>query len=167
MDPSTHTEPLTEEALAADLGVSRDTLVRLRREIPLVIGDDYAPVPRRGITLTPAGIQKIKATLAPAVAPDGPQKNTAPPAPPVAAAGVTVIVRQFSHNGRACLCTIEGKEGQHRAFVMPTARQKATTLAPGMRLEGCIHINPEMLTYPGPVPARRGLPMPEKKEAAV
>lgn len=140
------------------MGVARATIVGLRARI-LTPGDDFAQMPRRGIVYTPAGFQKMRAAI-PAGPPDSaPEKNGAPPAPALFALRV---VRQS--NARTALATIEGREGLHRAFVrVVNDRRGAATLSRGMVLEACTQVNDELFDYAGPVPARLGQPMPERR----
>lgn len=137
------------------------------RKTHLTPGDDFAMVPQRGIMLTPAGIEKIKKALPPDTVEEA-QKNEVPPAPAAVAVegveGVEVVIVRRSANVRACLCRIVGRPEPHRAFVVPSHRLKASTLNVGMVLTGCRFVNPELLTYDGPVPARLGMPMPERKK---
>lgn len=130
-------------------------------------GDDFANVPRQGITFTPTGLQKIKGALpAPWAEAEArttpPEKNSAPPEPPPDS--VTLRVRQRSGNGRTVLCAADAFPDA-RLWVEPTGRQKATTLMPGMELPGCVLKFPDNATiflYHGPLPLRLGLPMPEQ-----
>ncbi len=131
-------------------------------------GDDFANVPRQGITFTPAGIEKIKGALpvpwAEAEARTGspPEKNEAPPAS--ASETLTLRVRQRSGNGRMVLCAPDAFPAS-RLWVEPTGRLKATTLMPGMELPGCVlkyADNPTIYLYHGPLPRRLGLPMPQQ-----
>lgn len=174
MKPLPESHEVTEAELSEATGVKRCALSRIRAE-KMEPGVDFAVVSKKGVTYTPAGLEKMKAALPPEV---WPQKNGAPPAPESGAvAGLlmwpaeplyTLVVRAPTFNGRVCLAQIEGHDAPHRAFVKPLHRLGALTLSAGLRLEGCRRVNDELFEYPGPVPQRRGQPLPvcEKKEAA-
>lgn len=168
-------DPPTETALAAWLGFDRSVLLPVRALMRP--DDDFGNVPRQGITFTPQGLEKIKSAFPvpweEALArPDAQKKNGATPEPAIEPERetCTLIVRQRSGNNRSVLCSPEAFP-HARLWVLPTARQKASTLRPGMVLAGCYRTfpgNPTIFTYDGPVPLRFGLPMPAlpKKEGA-
>lgn len=150
--------------MAEWLGVPRSSIAHVRTE--MTPGDDFANVLRQGITFTPEGLQKIKGALpvpwaeAEARAGSAPEKNDAPPAP--APETLTLRVRQRSGNGRTVLCAPDAFPAA-RLWVEPTGREKATTLMPGHELPGCVlkyDNNATLYLYHGPLPRRRGLPMP-------
>jgi len=169
--------PITEASLADDTGIARAVITGLRQR-ELTPGDDFANVPHRGITFTPSGLEKMKAALAPlldaaAPGPAGPaeKKEAAPPAP-ADELHTLVVVHPSLNGGRTCLCRRDvAGEPPRRAYVeVPGDRRKATTLSRGLVLTGCRRsypANDEIYTYAGPVPARLGQPLPEKKEAAL
>lgn len=145
---------ILEADLARDMGMDREALKRMRRNL-LKESIDWFQIPGTGIALTPDAVQKIK--------------EAAPPPVDGAQAGLDVtIVRTGLPNPRAAIGIFQ-KEGapSQRVTVICADRRGATTLTPGCVLRGCVPMNPEICTYAGPVPLRRGFPMPEKKEAAV
>lgn len=154
-------QPTTEHELAAGLGIEREALARLRKE-RLTPGEDYANIPRLGITYTAGGLEKIKGALA--VAPPSPEPVTVPEkeAPPPAPPGVELEVLRPSNVGRQAICCVPGYPAQRR-FVTVHGRWGATTLTRGQRLQGCrqrFTHNAEVFDYHGPLPRRKGQPMP-------
>lgn len=146
------------------LAIPRPSLTHVRES--MTPNDDFANVPRQGITFTPEGLQKIRAALpvpwaeAEARAGSTPEKNGAPPAS--APETLTLRVRQRSGNGRTVLCAPDAFPAA-RLWVMPAGREKATTLMPGHELPGCVlkyDNNPTIYVYNGPLPRRLGHPMP-------
>lgn len=159
-------DPPTEAAIAEWLGVPRASLAHVRTD--LTPGDDFANVQRQGITFTPEGLEKIQGALpvpwaeAESRAGSAPEKNDAPPVP--APETLTLRVKQRTGNGRTVLCAPADAPAD-RLWVMPSGREKATTLMPGMLLPGCVRLydnNPTIYVYHGPLPRRLGQPMPEQ-----
>jgi hypothetical protein len=148
MDTASST--IYEADLARELRVDRDVIKRLRVEL-LIEGPDWCNAPGRGIALSNEASQKIRAAVG-------------VPAPAVAVT-FDLMVRCLVPNPRICICVLDGRNVK----CLPTNHggRGATTLRPGLILKGCLKANAELYTYDGPLPLRRGLPIPEKKEAAV
>lgn len=149
---------VAEARLAADLGVKRGLLERVRGEL-LREGEDFGRMAGRGIVYTEAGVRKVMDSLPRSEL----EKNGAPP---VEAVPVFTVIVVRPQNVRTALVVVEGRAEPHRAFVRVSAsRLGARTLTRGVRLEGCTQINDELFDYAGPVPLRPGQPVPKKEGA--
>lgn len=143
-----------EHDLARQWSVPKPILARFRDQC-LEEGRDWCRSPSKGIALSSEAVKKMSAALA-------------VPADPAAEIDVEVAgvlgtrhVRGRLADGRMVKVLVESRPGGGMA---PTS-----TLQPRQTLGGCRWLNAELLAYAGPLPRRRGLPLPvhtaEKKEA--
>jgi hypothetical protein len=156
--PAETADHLLEHDLAKKWRVAREVLARLRAAT-LVEGTDWHRTPR-GITLTLSASQKMRAAA-----------GLAAPEPATAEVTVEVTVamvlgprhiRGRMADGRLVKALIESRPGGGMA---PTS-----TLQQHQELRGCRWMNPDLLSYNGPLPRRRGQSVPvitEKKEGAL